>query len=103
DGLALALAFFQPRDQGRVDEEGDQERRHHCRAGAEGEIAEQPEEGQLFGMSEKRQVIQHQPAFPFRASTITAMRLPREPFTSTVSPGLSEAASGSTRPAEFSA
>src|SRR5690242_4983559 len=103
DGLALALSFLEPGDQSGVDEKSDQQRCHHRRARAEREVTEQPEEGQLVGVRQERQIIQHQPAFSFRASTITAMRLPKEPLTRTVSPGLSAAVSRSTSPAEFSA
>src|ERR1700722_9519520 len=103
DGLALALFDFQPADQHGVDEKGDGQRRHHSRAGAEGQVAEQPEEGELVGVGEEGEIIKHQLSLAFNASTITDILAPLEPFTSTVSPGFSALSSSGARAVEFSA
>src|SRR6201996_6553888 len=102
DRLALALLHFQPADQHRVDQGGDQERRHHRRARAEGQVLEQAEEGELVGMGEKREVIKHQAPFSLRASMMTDILAPLDSLTRTASPGLCAARTWGSRLSEVS-
>ena len=100
DGLALALADAQGPDHLGPEQEHEQQRRDQRSAGAEGDVAEDIEGGELRG--ELGQPIEHRllplpgpvyagaasaPNRRFNASTSGAMRLPSEPLTMIASPG----------------
>ena len=48
DRLAVTLLGFEPADSGGAEDKGDEQRRHHRAAGAEGEVAEQVEDVDLM-------------------------------------------------------
>jgi hypothetical protein len=58
-GVPFALLEFQPADQRRADQEGDDERRHHRPAGAEGDVAKHVEELEVL-RERNEKVIEHE-------------------------------------------
>ncbi len=100
DRLTFALADTQGPDHLRPEQEHEQKRREQRPAGAEGDVTEDVEDGELRGQARsasrasalplRRPVYADAASVPkrrFSASTSGAMRLPSEPLTMIASPG----------------
>ena len=80
----------EPADQPRPEREGDHDRRHRRHRRPERDVPEDVEPAPVLDERDE-EVVEHQPSSPpkrpIRASTTCSMRMPREPFTSSASPG----------------
>ena len=105
NGLSLALANAQPRNNGGAKKEHEKQRRHRRAHRAEGNIAEHIEEADITAIFGKHR--EHY-AFPlakraFNAVTSGAMRLPSDPLIMTVSPGRTVSSKNGSRAEESAA
>src|SRR5207244_8131746 len=92
DRLAPVLQLSQAPDEPRADDQRDDERRDQGHERTEAQVAKDVEDDVVLRERDE-EVIEH-PSFSFQrarratsASTTRSMRMPREPLTSTTSPG----------------
>ena len=85
------LKLAQLANEPRAEQQADEQRREARRGGPEGDVLNDVQHRDLR-VERKKKVVEHQTNSALRRSTTTSVRMPREPFTSTRSPGLTSAA-----------